>query len=318
MILFFLSFFSTFLKSDHGERDFINFAKLWIFLLFTVWVTSSLAGVAAGVASALLALTLASFVGSAVFISASVSYSDQKGYLFGLWNRIIEKYSGWLDIARGLAVAILLPLWFVYLVLSFLNQRVRRLGLKCSKKIKSEEEKADFYTRATRRQIKDVRTWDLSTIFVYAVYWGAGFVIMNVVVAKLTVLFLSWLIEKTGPLGLGATTGIMILVGIIMFLLPPVPGPPIYVSLNQDNVPMSFESTLTLLYYTSCEFSLQQELFSLRLEDRYLESPGPLSMVVSYHLFSNYWPAQCSKRRLERECQNLLRFERLSASIQIL
>ena len=94
-------------------QDFTNFGKLWVFLLFTVWVTSSLAGVAAGVASALLALTLAAFVGSGVFISASVSVSEQKEYMKKLWDKLVEKYGKHLDVARGLAVIILAPLFYL-------------------------------------------------------------------------------------------------------------------------------------------------------------------------------------------------------------
>lgn len=230
MVLLFLSFFTTFLKSDMGEKDIVNFGKVWIFLLFTVWVTSSLAGVAVGVASALMVLTLASFIGSAVFISASISYSDQMDYVFSLRDRIVEKYGNHLNVARGLAVAMLTPAFLVYLFLSFLNQSVRKLGVKCSKTIKSEEERRDVFTKTTRRQINYIMAWERSTVFTYAVYWGAASFIMNVAVAKLTVLFLSWLIETTSPLGLGAVTGIMVGVGMIMFLFPPVPGVPIYLT----------------------------------------------------------------------------------------
>ena len=40
------------------------------------------------------------------------------------------------------------------------------------------------------------------------------------------------MIEKTANLGLAAVTGIMAGVGVIMFLLPPVPGIPVYLSLG--------------------------------------------------------------------------------------
>ena len=56
--------------------------------------------------------------------------------------------------------------------------------------------------------------------------------ILQVFVANLTVVFLSWMIEKTANLGLGAVTGIMCIVGAMMFLLPPVPGVPVYLTLG--------------------------------------------------------------------------------------
>ncbi|KAL3934118.1 MAG: hypothetical protein SGBAC_010090 [Bacillariaceae sp.] len=230
LILLFLSFFTTFLKTDIGEKDMINFGKLWLVLLFAVWVASSLAGVAVGLASALTALTLASFVGSAIFVSASVGYSEQKVYATSLRDRMLEKYGSFLDIMKGLAVAMLSPIFFMYLGLDIVNQAVRKIGFKCSKQFKTEDEKSDIFTRKARRQIKNILSWERSTVLTYAIYWGGAFFVMNVAVAKLTVLFLSWLIEITNPFGLGAVTGIMVGVGLLMFLLPPVPGVPIYLT----------------------------------------------------------------------------------------
>ena len=40
------------------------------------------------------------------------------------------------------------------------------------------------------------------------------------------------MIEKTANLGLAAVTAIMAAVGMIMFLLPPVPGVPVYLALG--------------------------------------------------------------------------------------
>ena len=232
MVLIFLSFFATFLRADNDEKDVFNFGKVWIFLLFTVWLTASLAGIAAGVATSLMALTLASFIGSAVFIASSVSAADQKAHAKGFWEGIKEKYGDHLDIVRGLGVVLLLPVGLIYLPLSVLNQLVRKVGLRCNKTLETPEEKSDFITKRTRSAVETFRSWDRSKVFTYAVYWGAAFMIMQVLVAQMTVLFLSWLIEATTPLGVGAVTGIMVGVGLLMFLLPPVPGVPIYLTLG--------------------------------------------------------------------------------------
>jgi hypothetical protein len=40
------------------------------------------------------------------------------------------------------------------------------------------------------------------------------------------------MIEKTASFGLAAVTGIMVAVGMIMFLFPPVPGMPVYLALG--------------------------------------------------------------------------------------
>ena len=77
-----------------------------------------------------------------------------------------------------------------------------------------------------------MKSWDLAKVFTYAIYWGIAFMILQVLVANLTVVFLSWMIEKTANLGLVPVTGIMCAVGVMMFLLPPVPGVPVYLTLG--------------------------------------------------------------------------------------
>mmetsp|Transcript_20778 Transcript_20778/g.60442 ORF Transcript_20778/g.60442 Transcript_20778/m.60442 type:complete len:916 (-) Transcript_20778:1865-4612(-) len=253
LALFFLSFFCTFLRTEGtNEKDIINFGKLWIFLLFSMWVTSSLSGIGSGVATVLLALTLASFAGTVVFLSASFSRPDQKEQATAVWARVKEKYGAYLDWARGLAVVVTLPLALVYIVLSFLNQCVRRTGIfMCSKAAESgtldgtENDRGerssvnsakidwtDWITERTRQQVYVFRSWDRSKIYTYAIYWGAAFMMLSVIVAQVTVLFLSWLIEQTSKMSLGAVTGILVGVGMLMFLLPPVPGVPIYLTLG--------------------------------------------------------------------------------------
>lgn len=56
--------------------------------------------------------------------------------------------------------------------------------------------------------------------------------VMSVIVSQFTLLFLSWLIEKTEAMSLGAVTGLLVAIGMTMFLLPPVPGVPIYLTLG--------------------------------------------------------------------------------------
>jgi len=77
-----------------------------------------------------------------------------------------------------------------------------------------------------------MKSWDRAKVFTCAVYWGIAFMILQVLVANLTVVFLSWMIQQTADLGLAAVTGIMCAVGVCMFLLPPVPGVPVYLTLG--------------------------------------------------------------------------------------
>ncbi len=140
-----------------------------------------------------------------------------------------------------------------------MNQCVRSTGIfPCSKPPSDENSELasrDIFTTKTRKQINVMKTWDRAKVYTYAIYWGIAFMVLQVIVAKITVVFLSWyvnvclftlpfpqllmlfllfrrLIEEMSDLGLGFVTIIMFITGVIMFLLPPVPGVPVYLTLG--------------------------------------------------------------------------------------
>eukprot|EP00571_Detonula_confervacea_P007225 CAMPEP_0172327990 /NCGR_PEP_ID=MMETSP1058-20130122/60117_1 /TAXON_ID=83371 /ORGANISM="Detonula confervacea, Strain CCMP 353" /LENGTH=905 /DNA_ID=CAMNT_0013045083 /DNA_START=218 /DNA_END=2935 /DNA_ORIENTATION=- len=234
--MLFLSFFCTFLRTDTGEEDIFNFGKLWFFVLFIMWASVSLSGAGAGITSSLLTLTLASLIGAGIFLSASFSKAEQEHNKEALFARINEKYGDNLDVVRGLFVVTCSPLVIAYFFLSAINQLVRRIGINpCAQKtceINASEKNTGIVTMRAKKQLTKMRSWDRAKVLTYAVYWGVAYMILQVLVANLTVVFLSWMIEKTANLGLVTVTGIMCGVGVMMFLLPPVPGVPVYLTLG--------------------------------------------------------------------------------------
>ncbi|KAL7462665.1 hypothetical protein ACHAXS_003041 [Conticribra weissflogii] len=128
------------------------------------------------------------------------------------------------------------PFVILYMALSMINQLVRRVGVNsCSKPSTDADDpnfSASIFTIRTRKHIEKMKAWDRSRVLTIAVYWGIAYMILQVICAQLTIVFLSWLIDKTEAFGLYAVTGIMMGVGTIMFLLPPVPGVPVYLALG--------------------------------------------------------------------------------------
>ncbi|KAL7554335.1 hypothetical protein ACHAWF_017776 [Thalassiosira exigua] len=172
------------------EKEVLNFGAIWIFILFAMWVTASLSGMAAGVTAALAALTLASFVASAVFFAVSFSKEERSQNVASVWERLNQKYGKNLDVGRGLFVVTCAPIVLVYLGFSIANQFVRRTGVfPCSQPPGSE---GSMFTTRTRKQVDALKSWDRAKIYTYAVYWGILFMILQVIVANLTTVFLSW------------------------------------------------------------------------------------------------------------------------------
>ena len=123
-----------------------------------------------------------------------------------------------------------------------------------------------------------IQTLSQSKVCTYAIYWGLAFMIMYVLVARFTLVFLSWLIEQTSAMPLGTVTLILVGIGMLMFLLPPVPGVPIYLTLGIVIVPVGrdtlgiFWSILYALGVSLClkllACTLQQKMIGGLLQNR--------------------------------------------------
>jgi hypothetical protein len=161
-----------------------------------MWVAASLAGTAVGVTSSLGALTMASLIASTIILSASFSKDERKSNKKSVMDRIHEKYGDSLDIARGLIVVTCSPFIIIYLILSMINQMVRRVGINpCSQPASTADDSdrnASFFTVRTNKHLTRMRSWDRVKVLTFAVYWGVAYLILQVFVSKLTVVFLSW------------------------------------------------------------------------------------------------------------------------------
>ena len=103
--LLFLSFFASFLRETGTvDQEAIRFTKMWFFLLFALWIASSLAGAGAGVSVTLAVLTLSAFVASAILIALSFNHVEREEKVTQLWMNLIKKYDQYLNIARGLTL----------------------------------------------------------------------------------------------------------------------------------------------------------------------------------------------------------------------
>ena len=234
------------------KDDMVRFAKVWLLLLFGMWVSASLAGAGAGLTTALTTMTLAAFVASAIFVAVSFNAMERKQHVKGLKAALEaqERENGTVyDAAKGLLVLTCTPVALLYLAVSVVKQGVRRMRGNADAKHHVSSKETDssdaehtydgWVTVEAQRLINWTQSWDRRTrIFTYAVYWGIAFVVMNVIVAQFTLLFLSWLVEQTSEMPLASVTAILMGVGLTMFLLPPVPGVPIYLTLGIVIIPV--------------------------------------------------------------------------------
>ena len=122
------------------------------------------------------------------------------------------------------------PLIAGFFALSFANQCVRKLPFLPVTKALGPADRGLRLTRVGAWLWRGMVNWQWTSVLTYALYWGIFFFTCNVVIAKFTVLFLSMLIGAIEGLSLVVISAIFFAVGFVMFLLPPVPGVPVYLS----------------------------------------------------------------------------------------
>lgn len=229
--LFQLSFCAAFLQSDSAVKDLTNFGKVWGMLLAILWVFLSLNGMSNDMFQAAIYFSVSVFAGSATVLAATLSRDELKEDYFILLKKMTDLFGNWFDVIRGLMLVCFLPVGVFFFFLSVLNQSVRRVGIfPCSKKL--DENDHYWLTKNFRKQYLAMQEWDRAKIIVYAVYWGIAYMVLQVVAGQFVVLFLGWLIEEVQGASLVVVTLILMGVGMTLFLLPPVPGVPIYLTLG--------------------------------------------------------------------------------------
>lgn len=196
--------------------------------LFLFWIFASLIGAGSGLTTSLIAFAISLSIGSAIIMWAIV-VSDEiaEHHTEDMIAEALENTESFLDIIKGFAILAATPLLILYLVLSFLREQVRKLkACFCCAPL----EHRGWLTERTAGQIDDLRNnWNHSNVLTYAIYIGFTYVLFGLF-TKLTTLFLSFLIEVTSTMDILSVTGIVTAVGMLLFMLPPVPGIPIYLA----------------------------------------------------------------------------------------
>jgi hypothetical protein len=120
-------------------------------------------------------ITTASLLGSAIFLLASYSREEMKHNQEAALERIRAKYGDNLDVVRGLFIVTCSPFIVAYFMLSALNQVVRKVGInpcaRPSREINAPDQVAGVFTLRAEKQLIRMRSWNLTQVFTYAIYW---------------------------------------------------------------------------------------------------------------------------------------------------
>eukprot|EP00592_Proboscia_alata_P006543 CAMPEP_0194358230 /NCGR_PEP_ID=MMETSP0174-20130528/5511_1 /TAXON_ID=216777 /ORGANISM="Proboscia alata, Strain PI-D3" /LENGTH=679 /DNA_ID=CAMNT_0039128489 /DNA_START=37 /DNA_END=2073 /DNA_ORIENTATION=+ len=209
---------------NHHVMGVMNFVA---FFLFIFWIYASFAGAGNGFTGDLVAFGMSMVFGVGVIMTAVLWKDIANNESEQLIEDVMEHHKAHLDLIKGFSVLALSPLIILFLAVSILHQIVRKITYPC--RGRSLEHKG-YLSQEASEFVEDFKSWNHSQVLTYSVYCGIGYIGFAVLASKFTTLFLSWLIGYTSTMDIFAVTGIVVGVGMMMFMLPPVPGLPIYLT----------------------------------------------------------------------------------------
>eukprot|EP00931_Biecheleriopsis_adriatica_P046660 TRINITY_DN26814_c0_g1_i1.p1 TRINITY_DN26814_c0_g1~~TRINITY_DN26814_c0_g1_i1.p1 ORF type:complete len:1074 (+),score=210.71 TRINITY_DN26814_c0_g1_i1:123-3344(+) len=133
------------------------------------------------------------------------------------------------DSARTFALCFVLPLLPLLLGLSCLNQAVRRLRgvLDEEDRAQGETQTRSLITGRTQKMLHDMLSWNWVSMASWAYVVGFVMMLYKVIPLFLNVL-LAWMNGMVANLHFVGILAFTFCAGMFLFMLPPVPGPPIY------------------------------------------------------------------------------------------
>lgn len=195
---------------------------------FGTWISVALSAVEMGVATDVIQLIVVfcAIFGIACFITAG----PRRVYRQATKSKLAKKVIGYTqtDLAKALLFCCTMTLLPFALAISVVSAAARRLGLSLYQQ-PPDMPKDGFLTAATHAML----AWwfnDPTKIFKYSAYISIFYFTFSIGVGKGAVLFLAWLVDALSSLNVGLVIFVFILIGVSMFLLPPVPGPPVYLT----------------------------------------------------------------------------------------
>ena len=199
-------------------------------MLFCVWVAASIAGADMGVSNMVAAfgavgMTLLAIVLSQTFGWECVCHGAQSVPLVRKVQGLFS--SDWMK--AGFVIGVW-PFILVYLFVSSLNQCVRRITPVGRSLDTARHDPNLWLTKVVHTQLQVVQEWHPASVLTKIAYWDIGIVTLLVGVGKIVTIALAELNAALSSTSYGSVVVIFWLVGLTMFLLPPVPGVPVYLA----------------------------------------------------------------------------------------
>mmetsp|Transcript_3321 Transcript_3321/g.12041 ORF Transcript_3321/g.12041 Transcript_3321/m.12041 type:complete len:839 (-) Transcript_3321:751-3267(-) len=191
-----------------------------------LWVATQINGADMALSNVVMAFSGAFIFAVIVVVGASIGWDSLDKELTDIPLVKTMKNSFASDYLKAFGV-FLFPLYCIFVVFSLVNHFFRLHLTPCAFK-QTDEDKALWVTRICHKQLVSIRNWPWTSVLTKVMLIGIFYFSFSVGVGKITYIFLSYLNSQLASLPLGGVTAIFMIIGLLMFLLPPVPGAPVY------------------------------------------------------------------------------------------
>lgn len=221
MGLFVYLYKSEKLRQEAGEEANIEpqariFFGLVMLTIFALWISASISSLTKELASSVL------WISSVVFVALFGVWLT----IFGVQNFVVQLKATSLG-KKG--IEFLSSDWGKSLILfTTLPVLIFGTGLHKLKKLIHGERAPPESTETEGTNEHKLENWEYGSVLTKALVWGMVYFLVSVGVPRIIVVFLSALRGWLAGVHLAGISGILVGVGLLLFLLPPVPGVPVY------------------------------------------------------------------------------------------
>ena len=227
MLCFFFGIACMYLARDGSAVRMI--IVQFLILGMGMWVSVSISGAEMGLADDILQFALLFCSMMLVVCVNMVGYDNLRDKLGSM--RITQKLGEYSqsNFAKGMVIALALPILPAFLLLSACIRQARIFGLSMASTKRDADAEFNYFTAAGWGMLKWLFS-DVTAVFTWTAYIAMFYFICDVGVGKGAVLFLGWMIGVMKDYSPAVVLVCFVLLGVGMFLLPPVPGPPVYLT----------------------------------------------------------------------------------------
>mmetsp|Transcript_47907 Transcript_47907/g.113848 ORF Transcript_47907/g.113848 Transcript_47907/m.113848 type:complete len:759 (+) Transcript_47907:174-2450(+) len=209
----------------HGEAVMLVVGVLLV--MICCWAAASVSARGSGIAGLILRIGVAFSCG--LVLHAVLAIGPKTVAEAALKHSLFKELPFLLtsDWVKALAILFFWPLVPVFLLADCLHQMVRHFTVSAGL---VEAPLDGIFTPSVRDGISKFLSWNRTSIISKAILCGLAYFTMSVLVSVGINLLLARLIELMSGMSFVMITVVLIAVGICIFLLPPVPGLPIYIT----------------------------------------------------------------------------------------